>query len=177
MAYIAAMPAPGPSALGLLVLLPLVAWRLYARFKRLVGRQRLSRVRPWITLTLFPVLILALAYGARTHAEALAWLAAALGAGALLARYGLAKTSFEATAAGLFYTPNAHLGIALSLLFTARVVYRLVELALHGPAPGHTGEFVRSPLTLAVFGLLAGYYVGYAVGLVRWRRSVSAGIT
>jgi len=25
-----------------------------------------------------------------------------------------------------------------------------------------------------VFGLLAGYYIGYAIGLVRWRRSAQA---
>jgi len=33
-------------------------------------------------------------------------------------------------------------------------------------------DFVRSPLTLAVFGLLAGYYIGYAIGLARWHHRV-----
>ncbi len=31
---------------------------------------------------------------------------------------------------------------------------------------------MRSPLTLAVFGLIAGYYMTYALGLVRWRNLV-----
>jgi hypothetical protein len=30
-----------------------------------------------------------------------------------------------------------------------------------------------SPLTMGLFGMLAGYYVTYAIGLLRWRASVS----
>jgi hypothetical protein len=162
------MPAPG---LGLLLLLPLIAWRLYARFRRLVGRQRATRVRPWITLTVFPLLIALITYLVR-FGPPLGWLAAGLFAGALLGVYGLRKTRFEPTAAGLFYTPNAHLGIALSLLFAGRIVYRMAELYLSGGAAFVDRSFVGSALTLVIFGLLAGYYIAYAVGLVRWRRAV-----
>jgi hypothetical protein len=163
------MASPSLPALALLVLVPLVAWRFYARYRRLVGRQRLSRVRPWITLTLFPALVLLLAYVAHSRIEALAWLAGALGAGAILARYGLAKTQFEATPQGFFYTPHAPLGVGLLVLFAGRLVYRVAEVMIAGPAarPGFAG----SPLTLAVLGLLAGYYISYAVGLVQWRRA------
>lgn len=156
-----------------MVLLPLLAWRAYSRFRRMVGRQRLSRVRPWITLAVFPALILVLAYFSQTQAERLWWLAAGLVAGSSLGVYGLRRTRFEPTPEGLFYTPNAHLGIALSLLFVARILYRLVEVYAMGPKiPAGMQDFVRSPLTLAVFGLLAGYYIAYAAGLVRWRRQV-----
>jgi cytochrome b561 len=93
--------------------------------------------------------------------------------GSLLAVYGLRQTRFEQTPQGLFYTPHAHLGIALSLLFVGRILYRLVAVyALNGAASPGAAEFARSPLTLAVFGLLAGYYIIYAVGLVRWRNRV-----
>ena len=153
-----------------LVLAPLLAWRLYSRLRRMVGRQRLSRTRLWLTLTLFPALVVLLAVVPMPHPAAMVWLAAGLGAGALLGVYGLRLTTFEATPAGWFYTPNAHLGIALSLLLACRVLYRGVELYAMGPAvvaaaPGLVG----SPLTLAVFGTLAGYYIAYAIGLVRWR--------
>ena len=98
------------------------------------------------------------------------WLAGGLGFGSLLGFFGLNQTRFEPTPKGLFYTPNAHLGIALSLLFVARIAYRLVEAyAIEPTAPHGTSDFARSPLTLAVFGLLAGYYLTYALGLVRWR--------
>ena len=160
------MPAPSLPTVGLLVLVPLVAWRLYARFRRLVGRQRLSRVRPWITLTIFPALLVLLAWLSRERTDTLAWLAGALAVGAVLARYGLSRTVFEATPGGFYYTPHAPLGIALSALFAGRILYRVYEVMTAGPA---AADFTRSPLTLAVFGLLAGYYVAYAIGLVRWR--------
>ena len=155
-------------ALGLLILVPLVAWRLYARFRRLVGRQRLSRLRPWVSLTLFPALLVVLLWLVHGRPEALAWLGGALVAGGLLARYGLSRTVFEATPGGFYYTPHAPLGIMLTALFAGRILYRVYEVISHGPA---AADFARSSLTLAIFGLLAGYYVTYAIGLVRWRTS------
>ena len=167
------MPTPSASTVVLLALFPLIAWRIYSRVKRLVGRQRLSRIRPWITLAVFPLLIALLAFFASPDPLRLATLAGGLGCGALLAVYGLRRTRFEPTKQGLFYTPNAHLGIALSLLFVGRIVYRLVEVFALDPGQPRGGvEFAQSPLTLSVFGLLAGYYIGYAIGLVRWRFAV-----
>jgi hypothetical protein len=167
------MQAPSSSTILLIVLLPLLAWRVYARFRRMVGRQRLSRVRPWITLTIFPTLILLLAYAAQTHPERLGLLAVGLAAGAALGLYGLHMTRFEPTPQGLFYTPNVHLGIALSLLFAGRILFRLIEIYAIDPTAYHgASDFARSPLTLGVFGLLAGYYIAYAIGLVRWRSRV-----
>lgn len=166
------------STLAIAALLALLVWRAYARFKRMVGRQRLSKVRPWITLTVFPLLLVLLATSAVAHPERLLVLAVALVVGGGLAVFGLRHTKFEATPQGLYYTPNAHLGIALSSLFVARIVYRFIELGSLDPsvfAAGnpHAADFARSPLTLAVFGLLAGYYIGYAIGLLRWRASTN----
>jgi hypothetical protein len=162
------MAAPSLPALGLLLLVPLVAWRMYARFRRMVGRQRLSRVRPWIHLTLFPALLLLLAWLSHDRMDALALLAGGVVAGAVLAQYGLKRTQFDVTPSGFFYTPHAPLGIALSVLFAGRILYRVYEVVSAGPP---AADFARSPLTLAVFGLLAGYYPAYAFGLVRWRRA------
>ena len=167
------MNTPNPSTITLLVLLPLLAWRVYSRFRRMVGRQRLPRIRPWVTLVIFPLLIGLLCFAALPHIERLWWLAAGLGFGSILGIYGLRKTYFEPTKQGLFYTPNAHLGIALSLLFLGRIIFRLVEVYALAPGLPHSmHDFARSPLTLAVFGLLGGYYITYAIGLVRWRHRV-----
>jgi len=164
------MQTPGPSTITLLILLPLILWRLYSRFRRMVGRQKLSRVRPWITLVIFPVLLVLLCFTAAAHPERLWLLAGGSAIGVLLGVFGIGKTQFEETPQGLFYTPNAHLGLALSLLFAARIAYRFVEIYALEPSMRHgTGDFARSPLTLAVFGLLAGYYITYAAGLLRWR--------
>jgi hypothetical protein len=164
------MATPNPATVALLIAVPLIAWRMYSRFRRMVGRQRLSPVRPWITLVVFPVITALLGLAALHHPERLAVLAGGLALGLLLAIYGLRRTKFEVTPHGRFYTPNAHLGIALSLLFMARIAWRFVELYMLDPGvPRDMREFGSSPLTLAVFGLLAGYYIGYAIGLVRWR--------
>jgi hypothetical protein len=151
----------------------LIAWRKYSRIRRMVGRQRLSRIRPWVTLCLFPLLVVLLLLPALTHPSAALALVVGLAAGVGLGVYGIRVTKFEQTPEGLFYTPNAHLGIALSLLLLARIGYRAVQLYLV-PASVQQGSaaFARSPLTLIIFGTLAGYYMAYAVGLLRWRRRV-----
>lgn len=165
--------APGNATTVLVVLLPLIAWRVYARFKRMVGRQRLTTYRIWIQLTLFPALVLLIGLASAAHPLSLVAFVASLAAGAALGRYGIRTTAFQPDPGGLFYTPNAHLGIALSVLFVLRLAYRLVEVYTGIPG-GERGaaDFARSPLTLTVFGLLAGYYVAYAVGLARWRSRV-----
>ena len=164
------MQALNPTTVTLLVLTPLLAWRIYVRFRKVVGRQRLSPTRLWITLIVFPMIVLLLAYAAHWHFERLVWLAGGLVFGSLLAVYGLRQTRFESTPQGLFYTPRAHLGIALSLVLVGRILYRLIELNALDTREAHGApQFTQSPLTLAIFGLLAGYYFAYAVGLTRWR--------
>lgn len=161
------------TTITLLALMPLLVWRMVVRVKRMVGRQRAGRIRPWIQLVIFPLIIALLCFLAREHLERLWWLAGGVFAGLGLAVYGLKKTVFEPTPTGLFYTPNAHLGIALSVLLFGRVLWRLGEMFLmDGAAQQQPDDFGKSPLTLLIFGLLAGYYIGYAAGLIRWRFSV-----
>jgi len=155
----------------LLGLVALVAWRMYSRIRRLIGRQRLSRPRLWMSVCLLPALVLLLAFLSFANLGAIAALVAGVIAGAALGAYGLHLTKFEKAVDGLFYTPSAHIGIALSLLLAGRVLYRIFELyfstSLTGSPPT---DFARSPITLAIFGALAGYYVAYSIGLLLWRR-------
>jgi hypothetical protein len=168
------MHAPSTSTIVLFLMLPLLAWRVYMRFRRMVGRQRLSPVRPWITLAIFSIFLVVLTWGAFASVDRLEWLGAGLTGGTLLALFGLYQTRFEPTAEGLFYTPNAYLGIAMSLLFLGRIAYRIFEVyniqpgSFHGPS-----SFTRSPLTLGIFGIIAGYYMSYSIGLMLWRYRVS----
>jgi len=157
-----------------LLVVALVAWRVYARIRRTIGRQRLTKVRPWITVVAFPliaVLLLATSF-VRPMVDGALLAGAVVGIG--LGLLGTRLTKFEATPAGLFYTPNAHLGIALSLLLVLRLGYRFVILqAGGGHADPQSMQVGSSPLTMAIFGTLAGYYVTYAIGLLRWRARVA----
>ena len=139
----------------------------------MVGRQRLSKYRIWIQLSLFPALVLLVALAAASKPISLVLFAATLAVGGALGRYGIRTTEFKPVPGNLYYAPNAYLGIALSLLFVLRVAYRVLEVSTSEPGVSHGAtEFARSPLTLAVFGLLAGYYISYAVGLTVWRARV-----
>ncbi len=100
----------------------------------------MSKVRLRVTLTIYPALLVLLCFAAHTHPERLCWLAGGVGLGSLLGLFGLNKTRFEPTPKGLFYTPNAHLGIALSLLFVARIVYRLFEVYAIEPTTATRNE-------------------------------------
>jgi hypothetical protein len=153
----------------------LIGWRLYRRVKRMVGRQRLTSIRPWVTLCLFPLLVAFLLLASLSHPVAALGLVGGVAVGAGLGLYGLHRTKFEQTPQGLFYTPNARLGIALSLLLVARISYRVAQIYfVPGAMQEGSAAFARSPLTLVIFGTLAGYYIAYAIGLLRWKRRVSS---
>ncbi|HTU66529.1 MAG TPA: hypothetical protein VMF52_11310 [Steroidobacteraceae bacterium] len=164
------MAAAAPSFLPLLVFVPLFLWRMYSRIKRNIGRQKFVTWRPWVTLTLFPVLLILIGMGSLPHPERLLAMAGGLIAGAVLGVFGTKHTKFENTPEGIFYTPNAHIGIALSVIFLGRMAYRMWQLYSMDPtAQPNPADFASSPLTLSIFGLLAGYYMTYAVGLIRYR--------
>jgi hypothetical protein len=155
----------------------LVVWRVYARMRRLIGRQAFKPFRPWFTAVVFPLIFATLLVGSLPHPGASLALAGGAVVGVALGLYGLRLTRFEATPDGLFYTPSAHLGIALSLLMVLRLGYRALHVAREGGqlVGGPPSDFASSPLTMLIFGTLAGYYVSYAVGLLRWRAAAEAG--
>jgi hypothetical protein len=152
----------------------LVLWRFYSRARRMVGRQQLSNVRPWITVCVLPVLTVLLAIASIAQPMSPLALSGGIVVGVCLGVYGLRKTRFEKTPQGLFYTPNAHLGIALSLLLLGRIIYRLIQVyETSGSTAGPQLNYATTPVTLLIFGTLVGYYVTYAVGLLRWQREPS----
>ena len=146
----------------------LIAWRMYSRIRRLIGRQHLSLKRVWLRIVLLPIVIALFAFSASTRPEALGYLACGVAAGVGLGVLGLRLTKYELTAEGLYYTPSAHLGVALSTLLVARLAYRFAVYGLPGggAAPAHGGSL--TPLTMLLIGTLVGYYWTYAVGLLRW---------
>jgi hypothetical protein len=148
------MHPPGhPSLFVSLLIAALVVWRFYSRIRKMVVRQRLSKVRPWITVCAFPVLIVLFAAGSIAHPMSLAALLGGAIVGMGLGIYGLRLTRFENTPEGLYYTPNAHLGIALSVLLLGRLGYRAVQVYSStnmGDAPPPV-QVTGTPITLLIF--------------------------
>ena len=160
-----------PSSMVFVVLVPLILWRLYSRYRRLVGRQRSKAWRHRFAIVFFPLLLLAVSLPLYVHPPALAALAGGIVVGSALAVVGLKHTRFEATPEGYFFTPNSRIGIALLSLMVARIVYRFYEISTltGGPGAAQTPDFARSPLTLVIIGMVASYYTVYGIGLLRWR--------
>lgn len=143
------------------------------RFRRASGRQRLSRYRGPVTLTLYSLIIGAIIFANVRRPFHLLAFAIVLVIGAGLADYALKRTRFEPTRTGLYYTPYGPIGSSLAILFVARLIYRCIEVYAIDPTAARSFvEFARSPLTLGAFALMAGYYTWYMLGLVRWRRRV-----
>ncbi|MFZ6767970.1 hypothetical protein ACO0LM_12905 [Undibacterium sp. Di26W] len=150
-----------------------ILWRIVSRIRRMVGRQKYSGIRAAITVCIFPVLIALVMLGALNHEGNALIMLGGLAVGSGLGVYGHRLTKFENSPAGKFYTPNAHLGIALSLLLLGRIAWRMGSLYFTTQSfTTPPGDFYGSPLTLFLFGMLAAYYISYAVGLLRWSRSL-----
>jgi len=165
------MPIPiqaQPYVVGIVAIV--VAWRVYRRLSRMVGRQKFRWLRSWVSASMFPMLLLSLLAATASHPIRSLSELAGIAIGVALGYYGLRATKFESSEEGHFYTPNAHIGVGLSILFVGRVVHKLYNA--YTTTAGFTdvpAEIVRSPLTLFIVGILAGYYATYAMGLLRWR--------
>src|SRR4051812_10216776 len=156
----------------LAVAVPLIAWRVYKRVRRNIGRQRSKLWRHWAGTILGPLLLAVIALGAMRSMEAEAALLGGIAGGFGLGSFGLRLTRFERDGGQFFYTPNPYLGVGLSLLLIGRIAWRMVELyQLHGNLPpASSQDFARSPLTLLMIGVVFGYYAVYSFGLLRWRQ-------
>lgn len=163
-------PTPG---LILVALVPFIVWRLYARYRRLVSRQKSRAWRHWMAAIFFPSILALLAVTSLVHPVAEVALGGGIVVGAVLSHFGLRSTRFESTPEGFYFTPNARIGIALTLLLVARIAYRFYEISAMqlDARSGQMQDFTRSPLTLALIGMLLAYYAAYAIGLLRRRRA------
>jgi hypothetical protein len=148
-----------------ILLIGLIAWRFYRRVRRNIGRQRLHPRRAVTSIIILSVVSILIVGTSLRNANLLLGFGGGLLVGIALGFVGLRLTRFETTEQGHFYTPNTHIGIAVSLLLVGRITYRFmilrdVSTASHHPPP------MQSPLTLLIFGLVVGYYLVYQAGLL-----------
>ena len=147
----------------------LIAWSIYRRVRRNIGRQPLRPRRAVISiivLTLVSALPVSTSY---QNSRLLLGIGGGLLLGVLLGFVGLRLTQFQTTDGGHFYTPNAHIGVVLSTLFIGRLAYRFWAVRDAVAAPNSPPPF-QSPLTFFIFGLTAGYYIVYQAGLFKHSR-------
>jgi hypothetical protein len=148
-----------------------VAWAIYRRVRRNIGRQRVQPMRMRTRIVLLGIVgALALAFSAR-NLELFAAMAAGIAGGVALAWRGQRHTKFETTEQGSFYTPHTYIGLFVSALLLGRIAYRfmIVYPAAHAASQVGANPFAayqKSPLTLAIFGVVVGYYIAYYAGVL-----------
>jgi hypothetical protein len=157
----------------------LAVFIIYRRLRRSFGQQQLRPVRMQVRIAVFLLIGCLLLPSAWRSAEFLSAVLAGVAAGVALALWGAARTRFLKIDNQLYYVPHTYTGIAVSLLFLGRFVYRLVQVygGTHGanaagldsvgPAFASAG-LVRSPLTVGLYFVLMGYYVCY-YSVVLWK--------
>ena len=173
---IAVLPLPKPymetTTLALLFLVPLLVWRIYSRLKKLVARQKSQLWRHRLVAFGVPALIVFLATTTKFEILPLSSLGAGVLAGGWLGVLGIKLSRFEQVGKDYYFTQHRYLGLAITMLFIARLLYRGMEIYLNTrlDVPVPPPPFGQSPLTMAAYGLVTGYYATYAWGLLRWRQ-------
>ena len=156
----------------MLALAPLLMYRVYKRVHRLTVRQKSRMWRHWCSVTIFPLVLAVLVATMPMQTMVLAVLAGGLAVGAMLGFVGLRRTGFDHVGSDYFYTPYAPIGLVVGMLFIARVLYRIYEVVTLGVE--QTPNLGNSPLTMSILGIMAGYYVVFGSGLLRWRKAECA---
>ncbi|MGB9992500.1 hypothetical protein [Pseudoduganella rhizocola] len=163
------------TTLALLVLIPLLVWRIYMRLKPLFARQESLMWKHWTGAAGFPFLVLMSAIATRNDVLALSCLGAGVLGGGWAARYALHKTRIETQGIRFFFKPYQRFGMVICMLFAARILSMGVELYMNrqsaSPQPLTREMVLLHPLTMASFGLLAGYFGYYSIGMLGWRRA------
>jgi hypothetical protein len=159
------------------ILIPLA---LYRRFRRTFGRQPLRPKRMVVRIAIFLLLAGVLTRSSRDFA--LEEIGGVL-IGAALALWGASRTRFAIENGQRYYVPHTYTGVAVSLLFVARLIYRMAQtsgvLAAQGgadntaPAAGPQAA-MQSPLTTGIFFVLIGYYVCYYSWVLWKSRHITA---
>lgn len=153
-----------------LVLLPLGLWQRYRLGKaRRKAWPWLVKLNAWLLAASSVVFVAGMALTTLWWPGALGYALAGLGAGLALGALGLWLCRFEYTPQGLFYTPNAWLILALTLLVVLRLALSLVELWRYwqGAAALAAVPVFDHASLFAVAGLLLGYALCFSWGLRR----------
>ncbi len=164
----------------ILALVAILAFALYRRGRRLIGRQRYTERRMLVRMGLLAVAIFLIAYSRVQRGsppEIYAGMAVGFAIGVAIALVSLRLTRMGRDETGIWYVPNIYLGIGLIALLVARFAYEYVVVfpAIRRAAAAHgtlaqTGFSSPSMLSGVLF-LVIGYYLAYYTGVyLRARR-------
>ena len=156
------------STIALLLLSPILVWRIYSRIKTMMKRQRSIMQRHYTGAGVFTLLVVLTASQLMDMLPTLGWLAAGTAGGIAYGIWGLKLTRFE-TREGYYFTPNARLGVVMAMQFVAAVLYVGFEIYANQGSGLPTPRASDYIFFMPSMGLMAGYFATYSIGLLRWR--------
>lgn len=144
------------------------AWLFARRLRRTTRRRRLDirRIR-WRLIVLSVIALILALHGLSGLRLFFATLVGAA-AGAALGWLGLRLAEFEDTAEGRYYLPHRYLGLSVSAVLVARLIYR--SLVLCFPVLAFNAASQSGALTQALVFLVLCYYLVFYRGLLRIAR-------
>jgi hypothetical protein len=161
------------------LLAALFVFVIYRRFRRNFGQQPLRPIRMQVRIGVLIIVGGLLLPTAFRSGAFLAATIAGVAAGAALAVWGGSRTRYVKISNQLYYVPHTYTGVAVSLLFVGRLVYRIIQIYTNAHATRAVAaeasnqafvpsSMLTSPLTLSLFFVLMGYYVCY-YSIVLWK--------
>ncbi len=157
------------TTLALLVLAPLLVWRIYSRIKGMMVRQRSIMQRHYTGVGAFAAIVLVSASQLTYQLGSLGWLGVGTVGGIAYGVWGLRLARFENVREGYFFTPNARLGIVIAMLFVASVLYVGFEIYANQDSGLPTPRVTDYIFFMPSLGLMCGYFGTFSAGLLRWR--------
>jgi hypothetical protein len=157
---------PDSSRIWPFVIAVIAVYAIYKRLRRTFGRQRLRPVRMGLRIAILAALACSLVPLALGSVDFLIAEVAGTALGIALGIWGSSRTRFMTYNGELHYLPHTYTGMAVSLLFLGRLVYRVVQVYAGGAAPG--ASMVQSPMTVGLFFVLIGYYLCFC-SIVLWK--------
>ncbi|HEX8788932.1 MAG TPA: hypothetical protein VF793_22310 [Telluria sp.] len=158
------------TTLALIILVPLLVWRIYARLNKQMVRQRSIMSRHYTGLLVFGAMLLVPATELGDRPLSLAALAGGALGGIALGYYGLRHSRFEETDEGYYFTPPKRMSILIAMLLVARVIYLGIEIYLNQGSSHPNPRFTDSPVTMLCLGIAAAYFATLSGALMRWRQ-------
>ncbi len=147
------------SRIGPFAIAALTVFILYRRLRRSFGRQPIRPVRMYLRIGIFALLGVSLLAVALRSATLLTADLAGTVLGIALALWAARRTRYASQGAQLYYIPHTVTGIAVSLVFAGRLVYRFADdrSLEHLSAP----IAADNPVTIGLLFVVVGYYVCY----------------
>jgi hypothetical protein len=145
----------------------LILFILYRRIKRSIGFQPFKTRRLIVRIAIFSFIAVLLLGISALHPMSYIYDLAGIIAGLILITYAIKHSSFEMREKTLFYRTHIWIESFVLFVFLGRFLYRVTYLfVIPNSQPNMNSvqygqHFTKDPSTMAIFFLLAAYYIGF----------------